>query len=109
MTPMHKTGTGSDQNNFRPITILSNLSKILEKHVHGSCYKFLLEHYLLYISQSGFRALHSCETALIRNMDMWTTIMEEGLLNGTILLDLRKAFDLVNIGCFIAQTKNLSM
>ena len=48
------------------------------------------------MAQSGFRALHSCETALIRLVDIWTSNIEKGLLNGIVLLDLRKAFDLVD-------------
>ena len=105
VTPIHKSGNRSDQNNFRPITILCALSKILEKHVHNYFYKFLLDHCLLYIAQSGFRAMHSCETALTRLVDMWTSNMEKGLLNGIILLDLRKAFDLVNTDVLLEKLK----
>ena len=105
VTPIHKSGNRSDRNNFRPITILCTLSKLLEKHVHDGFYKFLLDRCLLYINQSGFRAFHSCETALTRLVDMWTTNMEKGLLNGVVLLDLRKAFDLVNINVLLDKLK----
>ena len=96
VSPIHKAGNKSDRNNFRPITVLCILSKILEKHVHSTFYEFLVKHCLLYLAQSGFRTLHSCETALNRLVDRWTTNMEKGLLNGVILVDLRKAFDLVD-------------
>ncbi len=93
VTPIHKSSNRSDQNNFRPITFLS---KILELHVHDSLHNYLIKNSLLYFAQSGFRALHFCETALNRLVDMWTSNMEKGLLNDIILLDLRKAFDLVD-------------
>ncbi len=96
VTPIHKAGNKSECNNFRPITILCTLSKHLERHVHDSFYKFLQNNGLLYLAQLGFRALHSCETALTKIIDKWTSNMEKGLLNGVVLLDLRKAFDLVD-------------
>ncbi len=60
---------------------------------------------LLYIAQSGFRAMHSCETALTRLVDMSISNMEKGLLNSSILLDLRKAFDLVNTDVLLEKLK----
>ena len=103
VTPIHKAGNKSECNNFRPITILCTLSKLLERHVHDAFYNFLQTHSLLYIAQSGFRALHSCETALTKIVDNWTSNMEKGLLNGVVLLDLRKAFDLVDTDVLLAK------
>ncbi len=57
---------------------------------------FLIKHSLLYLAQSAFQAFHSFETALAILVDKWTSNMEEGLLTGIVLLDLRKTFDLVN-------------
>ncbi len=91
--PIHKSDNRSEQNYFRPISVLCNLSKLMEKHIHESFYTFLIKHSLLYLAQSGFQAFHACEIALTRLVDKWTTNMEEGLLNGIVLLDLRKAFD----------------
>ncbi len=79
------------------------------KHVHNCFYKILLDHCLLYIALSGFYAMHSCETVLIRLVDMWTFNMEKGLLNGIILLDLIKAFDLVNIGVLLEKLKSTNV
>ncbi len=96
VTPIHKAGNKSECNTFRPITILCTLNKLLERHVHNSLYKFLQNNGLLYQAQSGFHALHSCETALTKIIDKWTSNMEKGLLKGVAILDLRKAFDLVD-------------
>ncbi len=43
MRPIHKSGNRSDQNNFKPITILYIPSKILEQHVHDSLYNVLIK------------------------------------------------------------------
>ncbi len=90
VTPIHKVGNKSEYNIFRPDTILCTLSNPLERHVHNSFYKFLQNNGLLYLAQLWFRALHSCETALSKIIDKWTSNTEKGLLNGVVLLDLRK-------------------
>ena len=94
--PLHKCKSLTDKANFRPISLLSIISKILERHVFDSTYAFLTHHNLLYDGQSGFRKNHSCETALLKMTSTWTEITNNGELNGIILLDMRKAFDLVN-------------
>ncbi len=106
VTPIHKSGNRSHQNNFRPITILCTLSKSLEQHVHDSLYNFLIKNSSLYLAQSGFQALHSCETALNNLVDMWTSNMEKGLPNIIIFLYLRKSFDLLDIDILL---KSLSV
>ena len=64
--PLFKHGNRSDPNNYRPIAILSCVSKILEKHVHNALYKYLQNNKLLSSSQSGFRAQHSTQTVLTK-------------------------------------------
>ena len=60
---------------------------------------------LLFTAQSGFRPGHSCETALLRMMDMWTAAMDRGEVNGVIMLDLRKAFDLISHECLLEKLR----
>ena len=103
VAPLHKAGDKSDKGNYRPISILCVVSKIIERHVHESLYKYFTENGLLYIAQSGFRAFHSCETALIKLVDKWTENIENGLLNGIVFLDLRKAFDLVDTNILLQK------
>ena len=94
--PIYKSGAKCDVNNCRPIAILCAVSKVLERHVHNHLYQFLVSHSLLHHAQSGFRRNHSCETALCKLVDMWTSNMESGLINGAVFIDLRKAFDMVD-------------
>ena len=94
--PLHKGGPTNDLNNFRPILIPPVLSKLFEKHVHESLLGFLEQYKLLYDTQSGFRPNHSCETALLFMVDKWLKALDRGELVGTVLVDFRKVFDLVD-------------
>ena len=60
----------ADPNNFRPISLLSVLSKPLERHVHHHLSTFMEKHNLFHTLQSGFRSKHSCHTALSAMCDM---------------------------------------
>ena len=75
---------------------MSALSTILERHVHDSLYAYLMARNFLQGSQSWFRTQRSCETALNYMVHKWALAIDKGLVNGVVLLDLRKAFDLVN-------------
>ena len=51
---------------------------------------------LLYESQSGFRENHSCQTVLTYMIDKWLKQIDDGNIVGTLFLDFKKAFDLVD-------------
>ena len=82
--------------NFRPISILPVLSKLLECHVAVSLLTWLTKHNLLLNNQSSYRPNFSCITALIKLVDDLLSDIDKGSLNGLLLVDLRKAFDLIN-------------
>ena len=65
VTPIHKKGGSLDCNNYRPVSLISNLSKLIEKLVHNRLYNFLEKHKLLYEHQYGFQKKHSTNHALI--------------------------------------------
>ena len=69
--PIHKSGAQGDPASYRPISILSIVSKVIEKHVTKHMFAFLNKYSLLHKSQSGFRKHHSCNTALINLIDRW--------------------------------------
>ena len=96
VTPIYKQGSKNDVDNYRPISVLPVISKILEKHVFNHFNAFLTTHNLLYKCQSGFRANHSCETILVKITDEWLEAMDKGLFTGVVMIDLRKAFDVVD-------------
>ena len=94
--PIFKGGSKSDPSNYRPISILPTISKIFEKHVNKHLMNYLNTYKLIHESQSGFRQKHSCQTALIKLIDQWMSSIDKGDLVGSLFIDFRKAFDVVD-------------
>ncbi len=90
--PIFKCGERDNGSNYQPISILSVLSKILEKHVHILLYQVLTTYNLLQLAQSGIRKMHSCETTLAK----YESNMNKCEITGIILLDLCNAFYMVD-------------
>ena len=93
---IHKSGAQDDPANYRPISILSIISKVIEKHVTKHLFAYLNKYSLLHKSQSGFRKHHSCNTALINLIDRWLNSIDKGDIIGAVFFKLRKAFDVVD-------------
>ena len=96
VSALFKCGDRTNPTNYRPISILPTLSKIMEKVVHSQFYKFLNSHDLLSSKQFGFRPKYSTTTALSNFADEVLLNMEQGNLCGAVFLDLTKAFDTVD-------------
>ena len=96
VTPIFKSGAKKDVNNYRPISVISIFSRILERIVHDQIFEFLLENNVITKNQSAFRKLYSTITSLICSTDHWYENIDNKTLNLTIFLDLKKAFDTVD-------------
>ena len=95
--PLHKKGLKTDPKNFRPISLLPLISKIIERIIHDQTMNFLSANkYILYKYQSGFRKFHSTDTCLSYLHDKITKGFDSGLLTGMVLIDLQKAFDTID-------------
>jgi hypothetical protein len=94
--PLQKTRDTTELTNFRPISLLSILSKPLEKHIHKHLTLHIDRHNLLHSFQSGFRKFHSCHTALVRLCDTFLSAINKREMAAAVFLDFRKAFDLVD-------------
>ena len=94
--PIYKSGDRRLCENYRPISILPVISKILERSVFDQLYKFLNDNSLLSKYQSGFRPKNSTLTALLQRCDEWHQNLDCGELIGVVFLDIGKAFDSVD-------------
>ena len=83
----------SEKSNYRPISRLLTLSKLLEKLVYKRVYTFLSNMKQLYCSQYGFRTGHSCNQAVCELIGEIAKNTEKNWTTVCIFLNLSKAFD----------------
>lgn len=107
--PIFKNGSKSDPSNYRPISILTTISKIFEKHVNKHLMGYLNKYNLIHECQSGFRQKHSCQTALVKLIDEWMTCIDNGDIVGTLFIDFRKAFDMVDHALLIHKLSHYKL
>ena len=93
ITPLHKSGDKDSADNYRPISVLPVLSKILEKAVHKQLTDFLENNKLLSDKQFGYRKGRSTELATTLFLDDVRKAADNGKLTGAVFIDLSKAFD----------------
>ena len=93
VVPLYKKGSPHLIENYRPISLLITLSKILEKIIYSCVYTFLNETGQLYNSQYGFRSNHSCEHASSELVGNIVRKRELGEHTMSVYQDLLKAFD----------------
>lgn len=103
ITPIHKKGDVTDLNNFRPISLLNNLSKILEKLVAHRISSHLELHNLLVDQQFGFRHGRSTSDAVAHFLQKLDETLTSGQHAIGIFCDLTKAFDCVDHALLLSK------
>ena len=93
MLPFLKKGDQFSFENYRPISLLTSISKIFEKVVFDQLYGYFTLNKLIYNSQYGFRKEHSTEFAALELIDKLMKGIDERKIPLSIFLDLSKAFD----------------
>ena len=88
ISPIFKSGNPEHVENYRPISILPTLSKIMERTVHDQLYNFLEDNRLLSDCQFGFRKRRSTKLATVLLCDTIHKSFEDGHLVGCLFLDL---------------------
>ena len=96
VTPLHKKESKLDHHNYRPISLLSVISKIYEKLLYTRIYSHLVKNELIYNKQFGFRSGYSANHALISITERIRNLLDDGQYVSGIFIDLEKAFDTVN-------------
>ena len=90
---LYKSKDKDDKNNYRPISLLLTVSKLLEKIMYNRTDNFLTKYNQIYKSQYGFRTGYSCQDAIAELIGEIARNLDEGLHTIGVFLDLSKAFD----------------
>lgn len=96
ITPVHKSGSTADADNFRPISALPIVSKIFEKLTLNRMEKFISAHSILSPCQFGFRHGKNTTHAIIKLLSNVVSAFHKKMYCVAFFLDLRKAFDTIN-------------
>jgi hypothetical protein len=101
ISPIYKKGDNLQKSNYRPVSVLTILSKIAE----GILCDQLLEHFCELLSEylSAYRKGYCCENVLIKCIEDWRNALDNNEYVGAILIDLSKAFDSLPHGLLIAK------
>ena len=99
--PIHKKQSPLEQQNYRPVSILSPLSKVIERVIYEQIYDYFSKNRIFHPNLMGFRKNRSTMTALVQMYDRWICGANNGMINGVVLLDLSAAFDLVDSNIFL--------
>ena len=93
VVPLHKSKCRKLPENYRPISLLITISKVLEKLIYKRVYSYLHQNGSIYQSQYGFHSNHSTDNAVTELIGEILNNLENKKHTLTIFLDLSKAFD----------------
>jgi hypothetical protein len=106
---LHKKGKSSDCHNYRPITLLSVASKVLERVILSQINNHIDSNNLMSNHQWGFRSGRSTESILLHIVEKWNKALDEGKIIGVLFIDFKKAFDSVPHGLLMKKLQAMGI
>ena len=107
--PLFKKGSRNKSVNYRPVSLTSEICKLLETFIRDHMMDFLVKHKLINTSQHGFLKARSCLTNLLCFFEEITKWVDDGSPVDVIYLDFQKAFDKVPHQRLILKLKSHGM
>ena len=101
VTPVYKNKSKNSKDNYRPVSILSNISKIYERCLYDQIQVFFDS--ILSKYQCGFRRGYNAQHCLITLIEKWKKSVDNGGAFGALFTDLSKAFDCLSHELLIAK------
>ena len=96
IVPLFKSGDDCTFTNYRPVSLLPQFSKILEKLFYKRLTDFVEKGNILSDSQYGFRNARSTSMALVDLVEKLSTAIDNKLVTINVFIDLKKAFDTID-------------
>ena len=94
--PLHKKSDKLVGTNYRPVSHIIEVSKIVEYVIHGQVFEHFIRNNIFHKNHHGNITNHSTATALIQVFDMWLDAAEEKKLSAALLLDMSAGFDMID-------------
>lgn len=107
--PLYKSGNKTDPTNYRPISILPSLSKILERVILARLQTFLITNNIISDTQYGFVDKSNTNVACINLVDFIQSGLEKERLVSALFIDLSKAFDSINHSLLLSKLKKMGL
>lgn len=109
ITPVYKSGDKTEVSNYRPISVLPALSKIVEKLMNSRLINYMNNFNILSSSQFGFRRGRSTEDAVIGLSSLISEHLDAGKKCVSVFLDIKKAFDTVSIPVLLYKLQKIGV
>ena len=101
ITATYKSGDATSIKNYRPISVLPIVSKILEKIMQKQIFSYIEEYLSPFLF--GYRKGYSTQYLLLGLIEKWKSMLDKHRFAGVILMDLSKAFDTINHDLLLAK------
>ena len=101
ISPVFKKKDSLSKCNYRPVSVLSCQSKVVEKLILSQITEFINEK--LSINLAAYRKQYSTQHVLVKDVEDWKLSMDQGKHTGCVLIDLSKAFDALIHGLLLAK------
>ena len=103
VVPVFKKDSKLDYSNYRPISLLSNIEKALEKLMYNRLHTFFNKNNIIYNLKFGFRQQYSTSHALINITENIRKALHNGNIGCGVFVDLQKAFGTVDYQILLAK------
>ena len=102
-SPVFKRLDITSKDNYRPISTLSNFTKLFGSILFTQLNRYMENKFSKYLT--GFRKNHNTQNSLLRMTESWKVRLNNGSKVGVIIMDLSKAFDSLNHELLLTKLK----
>ena len=101
VTPLFKKADPFDKVNYRPVSLLSHVSKVYERIIFNQISTYFEAYFSNFLT--GFRKNHNTQHSLLKMLELWKEALDKGKSVDAIFMDLSKAFDALHHDLLIAK------
>ena len=103
VVPIFKKGDNNDKENYRPVSLLPNFSKVFERLMNNQIDNYMKNKFSKFLT--GFRKNHSTQNALLNMIEKWKANLNNGNKIAVLIMDLSKAFDTLDHSLLLSKLK----